>query len=346
MKRSMYIGVAVAFLAALLSMTMFYTVSFTEAAVETRLGRADAGRASRPGLAFKPPYPVASVTKYDTRVRFLEARGATQQTADDRQIVVYAYCTWRVADPLLFFQRFSNAGTRAEDHYTQAANLIRGALQSAVGETSAFRLDELFTPLAGTSRLADLEQRILGKVRGGAGLEAARGIGAYGVDVVDLGISKVELPAATSQAVFERMEQDRKQLVTQIQSRGSAEAQAIRSRADADARQIEQFARQRADQVRAQGDIEAQQFIAQMNEHPEFAVFLKMLDLLRESLSSRTTLVLSTSTPGLGPVSPQFLEGAAPGEIPGVSAVFDALNSPRRLLERTLGDDPPAGGSE
>ena len=57
---------------ALMSYMVLYTVRFTEAAVETRFGKAGPDAVKRePGLYFKLPYPIDSVTSYDVRTRFL-----------------------------------------------------------------------------------------------------------------------------------------------------------------------------------------------------------------------------------------------------------------------------------
>src|SRR5688500_4082532 len=125
---------------------MTYTVRFTENAVLTTFGKAgENAQKTQPGLKFKWPDPIQSVTKYDTRSGFRQTQSETQQTADSRQLVVEAFCTWKVADPLLFFQRFSNAGDRSADHYRKAEEVLRGSLRSAMGETSKYRMDELFT---------------------------------------------------------------------------------------------------------------------------------------------------------------------------------------------------------
>src|ERR1043165_1762196 len=106
------------FLIALLAFTVTYTVRFTEAAVVTTFGKADQSDVhAKPGLGVKWPYPIQSVTTYDTRVRVVTSKFEQMATADARQVVVETFCTWRVKDPLVFFQKFSNAGDRAEDHF-------------------------------------------------------------------------------------------------------------------------------------------------------------------------------------------------------------------------------------
>lgn len=347
MRRLLIMGVAILFVLALLSAKVLYTVRFTEAAVTTTFGQAgEHAQVYTAGLKLKWPYPIQSVTKYDTRTRFLEAVPATQQTADDRQIVVHAYCTWRVARPLEFFRRFSNVGPRSEDHYRRAEDLLRANLQSAIGQTSRYRLDELFTPEPGGSRLAELEDRILAAMKAGAA--AGHDVSQYGIEILDVGIHQVELTEATSQAVFERMKEDRNLLARRIESEGQALAQAIRSRAESDAQRIEAFARAQAAEIHKLGDLEATQYVEQMAEYPELAVFLKNLELLREVVSKRLTLILSTDTPGLEPLSPHLFDNVEPGQVPGLGWVPRSWWTPIARVEPAEpapASSAPAGGS-
>ena len=88
------------------------TVRFTERAVVTTFGKAgESSVKTEPGLGFKWPYPIQSVTKYDTRQRYSETRSEALATADNRQIIVQSFIVWEVKDPLKFFQALNN--TRA-----------------------------------------------------------------------------------------------------------------------------------------------------------------------------------------------------------------------------------------
>jgi len=255
-KRIIIIVVGAVFAIALLSRAMTYTVRFTEAAVLTRFGKAGEGaEKNTPGLKFKWPDPIESVTKYDRRARFLQTRSQTQQTADSKQLEVESYCTWRVKDPLKFFQRFSNAGDRAADHYRKAEDVLRGNLRSAVGEISKYRLGELFSTDTKATKLKELEDRVLTNLKvasqdtqGGGSLDD------YGIEVVTVGINRIVLPEETTKAVFESMKADRARLVTELESRGQAEAQTIISAAKNNATRIEEFAKAYAAEIRRKGD--------------------------------------------------------------------------------------------
>lgn len=328
MQRVLMMTVTIVFLLALLSFTVTYSVRFTEAAVVTTFGGANEGSIhTTQGLKFKLPYPIQEVTTYDTRTRILQLRSETQQTADNRLIIVEAFCTWRVSNPLRFFQSFSNAGGRPVEHYRQAQRALESNLRSAVAETSKFRMDELFSPVVGASQLPALEQRI--KERLTTASPGGRSIADYGIEVVDVGINRVELPETTTTAVFDRMKQHRTRLVKELESRGEAAASTIVSSAEANAQRILAFAEARAMMIRAEGDREAAEFVAQMAEAPELAVFLSNLDFLRGALSKRTTLVFSTDTPGFGLLD--FQGASAPGQIPGLGGLVDPDHVLRQL---------------
>jgi len=338
-RRFVVIVLAVIFLAAILSYTVTYTVRFTETAVLTTFGKAGEGAIkTEPGLNYKWPSPIQSVTKYDNRLRFLQARSQTQQTADNRQVIVEAYCTWRVADPLKFFQKFSNAGDRAEDHYRRAEETIQSNLRSGVGVTSRYSMRDLFSPEAGKSKLPDLEKAIL-TVMSQAD-QSGQSLNEYGLKVVDVGISRVVLPEDTTKAVFERMGAQRDRLAQEIQAQGLAESQTIRTNARSAAQTIKAFADRRAQEIRNLGDLEAAQYLQQMQSNPELAVFLKNMEFLRDVLSKRTTLVLPVSTPGFEAVSPDFLNGLTPGRLPSIG---NPAETSKKVAEPKK-DAPSTGG--
>lgn len=305
---------AILFVAAMLLYTCTYTVRFTEIAVLTTFGKASGADAikTEPGLQGKWPYPIQNVTTYDKRVRFVQTRSETQQTADARQIIVEAFATWRVKDPLVFFQRFSNAGERAEDHFRKAEGTIRDSLRSALGVTSGFRMDQLFSSDEKGSKLPELETKVLAALK--ASTAGGNTLADFGVEAVSVGINRIILPEDTTNKVMDAMIENRRTLVKELESQGDSRAQAIRSKAESDALRIEAFARRRADEIRALGDREARQYYEQMNASPDLAVFLRNVDFLKTTLSRRTTLVLPDSLPGFDMLSLSGLDKLMSGK--------------------------------
>ncbi len=340
MKVQLMIVVAAAVLVALLSRMVTYSLRFTEVAVVTTFGEAgDNSTITQAGLHFKAPYPIQSVTKYDTRVRFLQARSETQQTADDRQIVVEAFVTWSVRDPLAFYQRFSNAGEREADHYRRAEEILRSALRSGLSETSRYRMEELFTS-EGSSKLPELESRVLTAMTGGG--TGGQSLDSSGIVVNSVGINRVVLPEETTTAVFDRMAADRDRLVKEIEAQGMSSAAAIRSSATAKAETIKAFASARAEEIRTQGDIEGAKYLEKMNAYPELAIFLRNVEFMATVMSRRLTLVFPTSMPGFDLFRPDLFNGLKRGEIPASGFSPEWL---RTVVESEAADSKDGAGT-
>lgn len=310
--------VVLVFLIALFSFAFTHTVKFTESAVKTRFGEASENRdLDQPGLYFRLPYPIDSVTTYDKRIRTLALKIEQQQTADSKQVGVEAFCTWKVSNPLAFFRTFSNAGERPEDHYRRAEETLSTAMRSAMGVISKYSMDDLFTTSAEGTKLTELENRVLTSLRSPED-KSTVDLKAYGIEVVGVGLMRVVLPEETTKAVFDRMKAARESIAKQIESRGTAEAQAIRAKADSDARKIRDFAQALASDLRAHGDQESVQYFTRMNENPQLAVFLAQTEFLKTASAKRTTLVVASDVPGISLLFPEAMKAAEQGKIPAL----------------------------
>lgn len=294
-----------------------YTVGFNEKAVVSTFGRADESSViDQPGLRFRIPY-VHSVTKYDTRLRLVETTPETQSTSDQRPIVLTAYLTWRVDQPLKFYQRFSGSGDGAADHYAEAERILTTKLRSAMTEVGQYRLDELLSSNAEGSSLPKLESRVLEMLkRPGGGVEAGAALADSGIVPVAVGISTISLPQEVTKSVIDRMNKNREKIIGETISQGASQASAIRSSAENDSKRILAFAQTAAQRIRAQGQAEVTEFTKKMTANPELAVFLKNMELMRLAHGRSTTLVLPTSLPGLEYFTPgasnYFRDGVIP----------------------------------
>ncbi len=316
-----------------------YSVRFTEAAVVTTFGKATETAVKNrdgdeAGLYFKWPYPVQSVTKYDRRVRILESRSETQQTADNRPIIVEAFLTWRVTDPLVFYQRFSNAGPEARDHYNEAQRSIDALLRSAMAEASRYRMGELFANSGQPSRLPDLERSVLERLQRSDAGEDGR-LSDYGIDIGMVGIRRIVLPEETTKDVYERMKATRDKLAAEARAQGEAIASTITNEAESQAERILAFARRLAAEIRNRGDIEAARWLEQLDEAPELAVFLQNVELLKQGFGKQVTLVVPTNFPGMQLLDPSNLRDAASGRLPGFAS--PDTDEPARPTPRSEG---------
>ncbi len=277
MNKSFVIVIGFVLLSSLMLFSTTYTVKYHEVGIKTRFGKATSGIITESGLGFKWPKPVDSVITLDTRLQMIETPLETIQTAEGQQFVVRAFMLWSVDvegdGPLKFYNSYASL----EDAKESLRSEFRTSVKRGV---SNYRFDEL---IGADSHIADAEAAIL---------EEMRSVRDKGVMPRTVGFRQLSLPAKTTTAVINRMNKERKNLATIERIRGAAEAQRIVSAASSDADKISAFANQRAEEIRAQGDVEAATYIRQMSEDEDLAIFLVWIDALQLSLSNTTTFIL------------------------------------------------------
>jgi len=280
MKRPLAIFSGIALLLILLLFSMTYTVSFHEVGIRSRFGQTSEDSIVREaGLHFRLPFFADTVTLLDTRMKIHQSPLELLQTADGQQIVVKAYLLWQVdrdgTAPLEFFRSHGSADG--------AKGSIDGQFRDALSVLSSYSFDEL---TGATNKLSTAEASILDR------LETLK---ASGIVPVSVGINRLLLPPKTTTAVLNRMQARRETLAEQRRAKGMADAEAIRAEARAKHDKIMAFASQRAEDIRAEGEAQAAEYLQQMGEDAELAIFLAWLDALETSLSENTTLVLESN---------------------------------------------------
>lgn len=315
-------GVIVVFILAFMTT---YSVYYYDSAVVTTFGRAGAGSVrAEPGLYMRWPYPIQSVVRYDTRNRLVESRPETVATLDNKNLVLTTYMSWRVKDPLKFYQAFGANGPRSSDHVFRAEEILRGQLRAASSVVGGYRLGDLLSTDERGTKLIEIEQKMLASLSAGGGSGGGGGgagvIDGSGIEVTSLGIALVRVPANVSQAIFESMKATRERLSSEALNRGESQGRTLETQAESDAESIMAFAAQRAASIRAQGDKEAVPFLQRQASHPELAVFLENVRFMSENLfSKQTTLVVPFSTPGFGLLRPGVAEALGRGQVPPLS---------------------------
>jgi modulator of FtsH protease HflC len=271
---------AIGLLVLLVLYSTTYTVAYHEVAVVTRFGPLHEVRTD-PGLALKLPFFADRVTKYDTRLQLIESSLKTVATSDDEQLVVRVFMLWRV-------NKDDEQGVR--DFYSTHASIdaartfLSSQLEDTIGALSRYAFSDL---LGETSRLPEAEQQM-------ASLMRDKVVG-HGIDIAFVGVSQMLFPPRTSKAVLDRMKTTRERLADAERIRGTAEATSIQSDLRTKMGKIRAFATQRAAEIRAQAATRSVEYIRQLNQESELAIFLAWIDALEQSLSKNTTIVLDAN---------------------------------------------------
>ncbi|HUG92346.1 MAG TPA: protease modulator HflC [Planctomycetaceae bacterium] len=265
------------------------------------------------GLKFKLPWPIETVRRFDRRRQLYDPPGREIFTRDRKNIVVDAYVVWRIADsdesasgglsdrPVVKFFRGLGSTAVAE---ARLDSRLRSALGTVIGQVEFSGDGGLFHVAdsesgpadAAPGRLAELaatiREHILHRSREADSLREQ-----LGIEIVDVGIKRPNLPAGNQQAVYERMKSERRKIAQRYRSAGLAESTVIRSQAKKQAGELLARAGAEAERIRGEAEAEAIRILnAAHAEDPEFYRLVRTLDSYRKILNPKTTLVLSASS--------------------------------------------------
>ena len=124
-------------------------------------------------------------------------------------------------------------------------------------------------------------------------LEKVRGEKPWGVDVVDVRITRVDYVEAITESVYRRMEAERKRVANELRSTGGAEGEKIRADADRQREVAVANAYRDAQKIKGEGDAEASRIYADaFGRDPQFAQFYRSLDAYKTSLGKKSDVMV------------------------------------------------------
>lgn len=261
------IGVVVIVLG-MLAFSSVFTVHQAEQVMVLQFGK-PITVVKEPGLHFKIPF-VQNVQSFDRRVLDFDAAAEEVPTRDQKQLVVDSFARYRIVDPLRFFQTVNNTTVME----TRLGSVINASLRELFGEVAL-------------ARLLTEERAILMK-------EIARRVNeegkAFGINVIDVRIKRVDLPAENSQAIFNRMQTQREQEARKIRAEGGKESKRIKADADKQRTIIEATANKQSEILRGEGEAGAQAIYNDAyGRDREFFDFWVSMDALRQGLQGGNT---------------------------------------------------------
>ncbi len=327
MNKTFAYAVGFLLLASLVLFSMTYTVRFNEVAVRTTFGKTStASVKSEPGIHFRFPLFADRVTTYDTRVQLAETPLVEVPTADGQSVLVRTFVMWKIdTDPQRVLQfAGSYESERAADDALR--NHLKTAAEASLGRYS---FDDLIGP---DSRLATAEQDIRRQ------LESV--VTSQGITPVTVGISQVQLPTKVTKAVLSRMQATRTKLAETERTAGTAEARRITGDANTIVVNLQAFAEQRAEQIKGEAQRKAAEYLADMSQDEEFAIFQVHLDALRAGLSDTATLILSADAAPWYLLNQNNVSGGSPIPQPSKKSSVQSDAEPAADTTASRGQQP------
>ncbi|KMZ13115.1 HflC protein [Candidatus Burkholderia humilis] len=256
--------------------SMIFTVDERHAGIVSSRGDSNA-TAAGPGLHFKLPPPFQTLTLIDARTLTIDEAGADRfNTSDKNEVLANTVIKYRVADPLkLFLSNEKNTQTAQE----RIVALARTAL------ASAFAKHTLGEALANQQALASEAQK------------SVEDSAAFGVQLVDLQMTRIDFPVAVADSVYKRMIAARQQAAANERAKGTAEADKIKADAEREQQQILADAYSQAQSIKGEGDSKATAIAADAyGRDPQFYQFYQSLEAYKKTFKPGDVMVVDPSS--------------------------------------------------
>ncbi len=233
---------------------------------------------TQPGLNFKLPPPFQNVSYIDKRLLTLDnADTEPMLTAEKQRMVIDWYVRWRITEPSQYIR---NVGLDEKAGAQQLSRVVRNALQEEINKRT---VKELLS-LKREALMQDVKAEVQEKVRGSK---------PWGVDVVDVRITRADYVDTITESVYRRMEAERKRVANELRSMGAAEGEKIRADADRQREVTVANAYRDAQKIKGQGDAEAARIYAEsFGKDPQFAQFYRSLEAYKATFSKKSDVMV------------------------------------------------------
>lgn len=316
--------------------TSLYTVSERETAVILEFGRPVASR-TEPGLYVKMPFIQEVHTLPKTLRFWSGTGDDTLEdlpTADGKKIDVDVWAVWRITDPVQFVEvlrTVENGESRVKQFVRSVARdtitgyslaevvrstdrkltytLLDDADFDAADAGAPDMLAEVQEELSrgATEKIEMGRKKIVDEIKAAVqerladkeshGRPAVAGETGRGIELVDLGLSRIDFVPEVREAAFNRQIALMESIAARYTNEGERRRQEILNRTQAEVRRIEGEGQQEANVLRGKVDAEiTDAYAAAMDEAGEYFFFYRTLEAYSTALSGRTRLILTTDS--------------------------------------------------
>ncbi|WP_411958237.1 protease modulator HflC [Paracoccus homiensis] len=271
------LAIPVLVVAGVVGMASIFIVDEREKALVLRLGRVVSVKET-PGLGFKVPF-LDNVVNYDDRILGLPTTPLEVTPLDDRRLVVDAFARWRITDPVRFRQAVGTGGVQAAQGRLEP--IVNAAIREVLGSVPS------------TTVLSDDRTALMNQIRD----EARNNSAGLGVEIIDVRLTRTDLPEQNLNATYARMRAERQREAADEIARGGEAAQRVRAAADRTVVELTSEAQKRADIIRGEADAQRNAVYADaFGRDPEFFAFTRSMTSYERALQGgNTQLVIDPS---------------------------------------------------
>ena len=226
-----------------------------------------------PGLHLKVPV-INNVRKFDKRILTIDNQAERFLTAEKKDLIVDSFVKWRIDDVEQYYK------TTQGDEATAGRLLYQNINNGLRDEFGKRTVQEV---IAG-------DRTEIMKIMTADASERARTLG---IEVIDVRIKKIDLPARVSDSVYRRMRAERERVARDFRSKGAEAAERIRADADRQRSVILAEAYRDSEIVRGEGDSQATDIYAEsFSKNEDFFRFSRSINAYKSNFSSPEDVIL------------------------------------------------------
>jgi modulator of FtsH protease HflC len=299
------LGFVATFMAVMVALILFsastYTVSEWDQVIVTEFGRPVGEARTEAGLHWRKPF-IQRVHRLERRYLEWDGEPTRIATRDKRFLLVDGFGRWRIADPLLFYQRVRDermAQTRIDD-------IMDGEIRNAVSRHDL--IENVRSSNRPASEIAidlEVEEAIFDSIAVGRARIAneiteranARLLPELGIELLDFRFKRTDYVEEVQQDVFDRMISERYRAAEEFRSMGAGEQARIRGMRERELSRIRSEAFAEAERIRGAADAEATAlYAASHRQDPSFYEFVRSLEAASQVVDGSSTLLMGTDS--------------------------------------------------
>lgn len=258
--------IVLGFVALLVYMSTF-VVDQRERAIMKQLGQI-VEKEYEPGLHFKIPF-YQNVIKFDRRILTMDSRPELILTGEKKNVLVDYFVKWRISRVEDYYRTF---GGREFDAMSRMAQTVKDGLQAEFGNRTIREV------------VSGEREEIMQKVAKSVDEKVSK----FGIEIVDVRIKQIELPANVRESVFQRMRVERERIAKEHRALGEKESLIIRAKADRMRTELLATAMRNAEIVRGAGDAQSTEIYAKaFGKDPQFYEFYRSLEAYRRTFNTK-----------------------------------------------------------
>lgn len=261
-----------------LGLSSLMVVNEGERAIVSRFGKIlkvdGVTRVYEPGLHIKVPM-IDKIKLLDSRIQTMDGAADRFVTSEKKDLMVDSYVKWRILDHERYYLA-TNGGNKA-----QAESLLQRKINN-----------DLRTEF-GRRTIKDIVSGSRDELQQDALKNASESAQDLGIEVVDVRVKQINLPANVSSSIYQRMRAERTAVAKEHRAQGKEQSEIIRAKTDASVTIQIAEAERKALAVRGEGDaIAAKIYADAYNKDAEFYAFLRSLEAYKASFDGGANVMV------------------------------------------------------